>query len=300
MENELIFELKQATKKLGFSNIHPVVLNDAGNLIVHLAPYPIVARVIKLSAEDDADFWKNILGRELKVAQHLEQCHIPVVPFCKRISPGPYKVGNTWMTLWEYASINDRKLSICEAVRMLDGMGKAMQFYSGELPRLGAWRNTKQAEKHVQEMENKGYEISLLLEVFAMVNDTINHTEVLVPSHGDAHPKNLVSTKTGWCWIDFEDVSLMPKFWDIASFIGNKLLIENDIDYLIEFIHQQDGINHDIESFNLALRARIIMSTLMNLSLTLSDAIDKQFSITQLSHLSHCLNSIEQGRLFKK
>ncbi|MCO7126426.1 aminoglycoside phosphotransferase family protein [Sporolactobacillus shoreicorticis] len=237
MENGLIFELKQVTKKLGFSNIHPVILNDAGNLIVHLSPYPIVARIMKLSPEDDRDFWKGILARELKIAQHLEQCHIPIVPFCQRIGPGPYEIGNTWMTLWEYVSINDRKLSICEAVKMLDGMGKAMQLYSGELPRLGAWRNASQAAKRVQEMDNKGYEISLLLEEFIKINDRINHTELLVPSHGDAHPKNLVSTKTGWRWIDFEDVSLMPKFWDAASFLGNKLLTENDKDYIVAFIH---------------------------------------------------------------
>ena len=35
--------------------------------------------------------------------------------------------------------------------------------------------------------------------------------------HGDAHPGNLIATRNGLVWIDFEDVCLGPLEWDLAS-----------------------------------------------------------------------------------
>lgn len=55
------------------------------------------------------------------------------------------------------------------------------------------------------------------------VNERVQ-SEVLYPAHGDAHPGNRLATGIGWRWIDFEDISLMPKFWDLASCIGNTAL----------------------------------------------------------------------------
>ncbi|SFP87431.1 Phosphotransferase enzyme family protein [Amycolatopsis arida] len=37
------------------------------------------------------------------------------------------------------------------------------------------------------------------------------------PLHGDAHPGNLVATRAGLVWIDFEDVCRGPMEWDLAS-----------------------------------------------------------------------------------
>lgn len=63
--NCLASELKQTGLYLDLENAHPVIINNAGNLIVHLSPYSIVARIIKLSSEDNTEFWKNVLVRVL-------------------------------------------------------------------------------------------------------------------------------------------------------------------------------------------------------------------------------------------
>ena len=47
-----------------------MILRDAGNLIVHLSPFPIVARVANLSEGDDPNFWRTIWSYEIKVATH--------------------------------------------------------------------------------------------------------------------------------------------------------------------------------------------------------------------------------------
>ncbi|PSR21766.1 MAG: hypothetical protein C7B43_21105 [Sulfobacillus benefaciens] len=88
--------------RLGFSNLKPVVLGNAGNLLVHLSPFPIVARVAKLFPGDDSLFWRDVWEFEIKVARHLMAYGIPVVPYSCLVPPGPYPVGDTWMTLWEY------------------------------------------------------------------------------------------------------------------------------------------------------------------------------------------------------
>jgi aminoglycoside phosphotransferase (APT) family kinase protein len=37
------------------------------------------------------------------------------------------------------------------------------------------------------------------------------------PVHGDAHPGNLVATREGLVWIDFEEVCRGPVEWDLAT-----------------------------------------------------------------------------------
>ncbi|WP_229725650.1 phosphotransferase family protein [Calditerricola satsumensis] len=44
---------------------------------------------------------------------------------------------------------------------------------------------------------------------------SLSEADVL-PAHGDAHLGNLLASPQGWLWIDFEDASRMPRFWDLA------------------------------------------------------------------------------------
>ena len=37
------------------------------------------------------------------------------------------------------------------------------------------------------------------------------------PLHGDAHPGNVIATREGLVWIDFEDACLGPVEWDLAT-----------------------------------------------------------------------------------
>lgn len=67
--------------------------------------------------------------------------------------------------------------------------------------------------------------IQTLLDVFVGVDIQMRlEPSLLIPGHGDAHARNLLPSTEGWIWTDFEDVSLMPAYWDLASFIGNLAL----------------------------------------------------------------------------
>ena len=101
----LLTEVTAVSEHLGIKGIYPIVLSNRGNFIVHLAPYPIVARVVKLFDGDDPNFWREIWLKELKVTDRLKERGIPVVPYSSLLPPGPHKVADTWMTFWEYVEL---------------------------------------------------------------------------------------------------------------------------------------------------------------------------------------------------
>lgn len=139
--NILLSDVLTAAEKLGLTNIAPTVLNDAGNLIVHLVPYPIVARVAKRLAGHDLAYW-----REIEVAKHLMARGVPVVSYTNLVPPGPHKVGDTWMTLWEYVTpVQLEQLCGKQAIDMVNVLVKAMSDFEKPLPPLGVWRNVNQA-----------------------------------------------------------------------------------------------------------------------------------------------------------
>ncbi len=66
----------------------PAVLSSRGNLLLHLAPAPVVARVATLSAwlRRDPQAW---LVREVAVAQYVAARGGPVVRPAPAVDPGP-------------------------------------------------------------------------------------------------------------------------------------------------------------------------------------------------------------------
>lgn len=95
-------EIASCAEGLGLEQVQPIVLRDAGNLVVHLAPHPIVARVYRLVAGYDRDALQRRGLVEVRVAQHLREHGVPVGVTTSLVLPGPHPVGDTWMTLWEY------------------------------------------------------------------------------------------------------------------------------------------------------------------------------------------------------
>lgn len=214
-------------------------------------PIQLVARVAKLFDGDDSNFWREIWLYEIKVSKHLIERRIPVVPCSSLVPPGPHQVGNTWMTLWEYVEpASLPKLSVKQAIDMVNDLVKAMSDFGEHIPPLGAWRNVNQAANHLRSIKDDD-RISKLLLAFEQVNERIQNV-ALYPAHGDAHPGNLLPSSSGWRWIDFEDVSLMPKFWDFACFIGNTALFHGLRHPTVEYVLTKSMVSTDKKSFQFA------------------------------------------------
>src|SRR3954453_22725231 len=71
------------------------------NVLVHLKPAPVVARVMTATAvlHDDAEQW---LARDVAVRARAAERSDVVVPPTDILPPGPHEQGGLWMTLWKF------------------------------------------------------------------------------------------------------------------------------------------------------------------------------------------------------
>lgn len=168
------------------------------------------------------------------------------------------------------------------AVSLVNDLSLAMKSLTGSFPVLGVWERTCQAAARLREQSET--RIQALLEVFVKVDKQIRMIapEALIPAHGDAHARNLLPSPKGWLWIDFEDVSLMPVYWDLASFVGNLVLFHGIQEPTYKYMLNNAEIVADKKAFELALSARILLSTLSNLDLALAGHGDLAFATRQL------------------
>ncbi|MGZ9585766.1 hypothetical protein [Paenibacillus marinisediminis] len=86
----------------------------------------------------------------------------------------------------------------------------------------------------------------------------------------------------GWIWADFEDISLMPAYWDLASFVSIRALFNGVQEPTFKYILSQINNRSDLEAFRFAIIARILMSTLGNLDFALAGNGDLEFATKQL------------------
>lgn len=293
-KDKLISQMILIARGVGLSDIIPVVLSDGGNLIVHLAPHPIVARVALCVSEESADRANKSLIRELGIARHLHNKGVPVLLPTDLIDAGPHRVDGTWMTFWHYVPPTQlRPLTSRDAVQLVELLSVGIKDFSDALPVLGVWNRA--CKSAVRLKSKSDHRIQSLLEVFLKIDEQMQKIEtgLLIPSHGDAHVRNLLPSPKGWLWMDFEDVSLMPIYWDIASFVANGLLFKGFQEPTFRYLLDCTNVVNDQTSFALALSARILMSTLGNLDLALEGHGDLVFATRQLEIAEEFLLKID-------
>ncbi len=210
--------------RLGLPADDPVVLSSRGNLLVHLAPAPVVARVATLTAlaRSDPLAW---LAREVAVARHVAGSGGPVVAPASVAGPGPHWEGGFAISLWEHIPALDLKPSPADVGTALARLHSAARDCPAELGDMSP----------VRELISDG--LSALERAAAIDARTLAalrsvHAEVLVAVtsgqprdqivlHGDAHAGNLLATQNrGWLWIDLEETCRGPAAWDLATAAG--------------------------------------------------------------------------------
>jgi hypothetical protein len=204
-----------------------VPVGTGSNVIVHLRPNPIVARVMcgTVVLHPDPRAW---LTREIDVGVFLGERITSVVAPTKAIDPGPYVSGNRWMSFWEHVEVRETPLEALEIGRALRALHDALAEYRGPLPPRSAvldeidWLlNALSGDEGVSGL---AVERDRLAEV--ILED--GHAADRQPIHGDAGLSNLLATSSGPRWNDLEDVCVGTIEWDVAGVLSDARAAHGD------------------------------------------------------------------------
>ncbi|MGG3279932.1 phosphotransferase family protein [Paenibacillus solani] len=293
--DRFIYQLQHAAiAYFGLTDVTPLVLSRGGNIIIHLAPHPIVARVATFSITDQQDHHIcKRLEQELLVASHLYEQGVPGLRPVYLAGEGVYKLDGHWMTFWEYVPPTTLPFpSPRDAVDMVNTLSLAMEQYTGHIPILGVWSRIHQSVNRLS--KHPDVRIQHLIHKFNELDQQMHaDSMLLVPSHGDAHARNLLPSPKGWIWMDFEDVSWMPRYWDLASFVANLALFKGEQEPTLQYMINNPDVVADRVAFGFALTARILMSTLGNFDYGVSGYGDLDFASEQVKFAGEFITRVE-------
>lgn len=207
----------------GLTFTDPTSIGAASNVLVHLRPAPVVARVMTATAvlHRDIEAW---LERELEVGDFLTGRGAPIVPPTDLIPPGPHERDGYWMSFWTFVE-HDAQRSL-EPPRplgeLLQELHAALAEFPGRLPPLSSLGDSlmrllqglePSPELERARLEAMGVELERLR---PLAFETARPRQAL---HGDVSLSNLLRTDRGLLWNDLEDVCEGPVEWDLASLV---------------------------------------------------------------------------------
>ncbi|MEU1822148.1 phosphotransferase [Streptomyces abikoensis] len=222
----------RAGRRLGLHAREPRVLHDVFNVLVHLAPEPVVVRVPSLGFAG-AEELERKQRRELAVAGWLADTGAPVVRPSPLVPREPVVTDGTSLTFWEFVS--EEKPAVDEDLqeRFVEQTGNAAELhallagYPGELPvlsplvpglrplldELGKRRPDGLTAADLDRAESEYAALE------ALVADLPAHFPGarLQSLHGDSPAYNMLRVTGGRrLFSDFEDVTHGPVEWDLT------------------------------------------------------------------------------------
>lgn len=191
-----------------------VRIAGGSNVLVHLKPAPVVARVMTGTAilHDDLEQW---LAREVAVGAFLAETGLVVAP-SDLLPPGPHERDGLWMTMWRYVPHDAQAPQPSELGRSLRELHAALAGYPGELAPLSGIRDW--LARLLGELRDAD---RLRSELDALTPTVFESSLPAQPIHGDASTSNVLHTAGGLVWNDLEDVCVGPVAWDIAGLMAS-------------------------------------------------------------------------------
>jgi Ser/Thr protein kinase RdoA (MazF antagonist) len=199
----------------GVDRVEPVVLADGSNLLVHLAPAPVVARVATLTGEVRPDVAATH-AKDVALAGYLAERGAPVIAPSRELPPGPHDWHGRVVSFWTYVEHDrDHVWRPDEVGPLLADLHAELRDFPGALPRMPPLEITDLLAFLGDDPLLSDDDRAALVADAVRVETTLDLTDS-VPLHGDAHPGNLLHTATGPVWTDFEDSWRGPVGWDLA------------------------------------------------------------------------------------
>jgi hypothetical protein len=198
------------------------VLHDANNVVVHLAPSPVVAKICRASVGDHG--WRK-LATELEIARHLVRAGAPVVGPSQELPPGPHTQGGFAMTFWRHhdhdpsapASTRAAGQALAQVHEALDSYPETFPSFLDRQVRRASRILFDETAPSTIPVSERAFLCAQYLRISSMVRDTKLECRTL---HGDPHRGNFLVSQTGYLLIDFESVCSGPLEWDLSALPG--------------------------------------------------------------------------------
>jgi hypothetical protein len=202
-----------AAARFGLRVDGPVVLRDTNNVVIWLAPEPVVAKVGSSAP----------LGREREVALELWRAGAPVVGPATGLPERVHQEGDDSMSFWTYLPQPPDASPRAErvATRLAELHGALQNLPASRRGALGSFI----AELHLARfiLDDRDRAAALSLDDRALLARCVEWSigrlapvSAATVLHGSPHPYNVLTTGTDVRFIDFETVCLGPIEWDLA------------------------------------------------------------------------------------
>ena len=202
------------------------VLSAGSNVLVHLRPSPVVARVMTgtVVLHDDPERW---LRRDVAVTEFLAPTGLAVRP-SPLIAPGPIERDGLWMTFVEFVDgrgHHERLGPGDDAERFgraLRELHDALAPYDGDLAGFAdLGRDIERLRRALRpSAELSAERVDSLGERLAVFRESLFAASTPAQAlHGDASIGNLLRTPGGLLWNDFEDTFRGPVEWDVSGYL---------------------------------------------------------------------------------
>jgi aminoglycoside phosphotransferase (APT) family kinase protein len=201
-----------AASALGLAVDDAIVLHDSNKVTVRLLPCDVVARVAPIAHQ--------VARFEIGLAQRLAECESPVAALEPRAEARVYERDGFAVTLWTYYKpAMSGEVSPADYANALERLHAGMRKLDVRTPHF---TDRVQEAQHLVETTHltpdlAGADRELLITTLLSRRQAIagrGTGEQLL--HGEPHPGNVLSTKSGPLFIDFETCCRGPVEFDLA------------------------------------------------------------------------------------
>jgi hypothetical protein len=257
----------EVARELGLRFDEPRLLPGRSNLLVRLWPAPVVARVATGTAKlRRGDAW---FAREVALASHLARAGAPVVPPSDEILPGPHARDGWILSFWRFVEELPTPVDPVAAGRALRECHERALDFSGALPeRAPLVEGDAILARATLRRAAPPADLAVLGRARERIAASFALGLPVQPLHGDAAFANVIATREGPFWNDWEDCFRGPLAWDLASLVSRARALGDDRERSAALLAGH-GAAIEPELLDRFVEARIWWTTLWGLELPL-------------------------------